>query len=198
MRFSFLAAAASLLTAFVAYAQQPPENNNAAVKPTDPIASTKWKAGATATVKWELTDKYKGNALTIRLYHGDPAHFTEDAVLGTAPAGSTSFKVNVPANLKSDWYSIRVGDDDSYSHPFLIEGTGPLPTGGPPTAAPATPTAAPTTAPASSVVPTTARASATATVTKPATASPTGAAGSLKAGSMAIGAAALVAAALAF
>ncbi|KAF9165774.1 hypothetical protein DFQ27_002155 [Actinomortierella ambigua] len=197
MRFTLLATAASLMTACLVYAQA-----TTAAYPTVPNAGTKWKAGSTVKVEWKLTDPANKTPMSIRLYHGEPTHLTEDATLGAGEAGATSAQVTLPTNLTSDWYAVRVGEDDSYSHYFIIQGTGAIPTGAPPGA---NSTALPTSSalPTSTLPATTTSASATASVTnpsatKPAGASPTGAAGALKAGSLAMGAAAVVAAAFAF
>ncbi|KAG0263940.1 hypothetical protein BG011_007773 [Mortierella polycephala] len=102
--------------------------------PTVPIAATVWNAGANVTVQWKLNASGEKAALAVDLFKGDPAHQTLVKKLGTGALGKTSLKATLPAKLDSDWYSVRIGD--SYSHYFMIKGTGPVPTGSPPTAAP--------------------------------------------------------------
>ncbi|KAF9185679.1 hypothetical protein BGZ51_002510 [Haplosporangium sp. Z 767] len=102
--------------------------------PTAPVATTVWNAGANVTVQWKLNDSGEKAALGVDLFKGDPAHQTLVKKLGTGAPGKTSLKVTLPLKLDSDWYSVRIGD--SYSHYFMIKGTGPIPTGSPPTAVP--------------------------------------------------------------
>ncbi|KAI1313421.1 hypothetical protein EDD11_002629 [Mortierella claussenii] len=169
--------------------------------PTEPIATTTWTAGQTATVAWRLNNPADKSALSIDLFKGDPAHQTLVQNLGTAPAGAVSFKVALPAKLTADWYSVRIGD--SYSHYFAIKSAaGATPSGVMPTpvttSASALPTGNATTIASSASA--TGTATGTATVTK-VTASPTtkpNGASYLSAAPMAMAAAAVVAAAMAF
>ncbi|KAF9923977.1 hypothetical protein FBU30_005963 [Linnemannia zychae] len=189
MRFSILAIAASVIGAVMAQA-------STQAYPTVPVASTVWNAGAAVTVQWKLGTPAPTTGLTVTLFKGDPAHQTQVQELGTGAVGATSLKVTLPKDLASDWYSVRIGSD-SYSHYFLIKGTGPAPTAPAPTgAAPTTATTAnPTSATSASVKPTTA-ASATTTPTVPTTNK--SAAGVLAAAPVAAAAVAVAAAAFVF
>lgn len=123
MRFSVLAIVATLLS--VTLAQQ--------AYPTVPVATTKWNAGAAVTIKWNLNTPAATAGLKIDLLTGNnPQSQTVVATLGTGAPGATKFAATLPANLKSGYYSIRIGD--SYSSYFLIQGEGPVPTGPLPTA----------------------------------------------------------------
>ncbi|KAK3840003.1 MAG: hypothetical protein JOS17DRAFT_725654 [Linnemannia elongata] len=184
MRFSVLAIVATLLS--VALGQQ--------AYPTVPVASTKWNAGAAVTIKWNLNSPAATTGLKIDLLTGNnPQSQTVVATLGTGAPGATKFAATLPANLKSGYYSVRIGD--SYSSYFLIQGEGPVPTGPLPTAATTTasPTVPSTTTstplpPSSSVVPL------PAITTTPSAPKPSGSgAGFLKAGVVAPVAAAAVA-----
>ncbi|KAF9973721.1 hypothetical protein BGZ73_003021 [Actinomortierella ambigua] len=197
MRFTFLTCAATLMASCAVYAQGP-----TAAYPTVPNAATKWKAGTTAKAVWRLTDPKNQTPMVIRLYHGEPTHLTEDGIIGTGKPGATSAEVKLEPTLPSDWYAIRVGEDDSYSHYFLIQGTGPLPVGPPPgsnttASVTATTALATTTLPVTTTTALATTTAATPTITKPSTAPPSSAA-ALKIGSLAMGAVAVVAAALAF
>ncbi|OAQ26292.1 hypothetical protein K457DRAFT_140469 [Linnemannia elongata AG-77] len=184
MRFSVLAIVATLLS--VALAQQ--------AYPTAPVATTKWNAGAAVTIKWNLNPPAATAGLKIDLLTGDnPQSQRVVATLGTGAPGATKFAATLPANLKSGYYSVRIGD--SYSSYFLIQGEGPVPTGPLPTAATTTlissipVTSSATVAPTSTVAPLP-----VITTTTPAGAKPTGSgAGFLKAGVVAPVAAAAVA-----
>ncbi|KAF9573392.1 hypothetical protein EC968_008574 [Mortierella alpina] len=99
--------------------------------PTLPVANTVWSSPSNVTVQWKLGTPPATTALAVDLFKGDPSHQTLVQKLGTGKAGATSLKVAIPAKLESNWYSIRIGD--SYSHPFVIKGTGPVPTGPAPT-----------------------------------------------------------------
>ncbi|KAH7032089.1 hypothetical protein BKA57DRAFT_220317 [Linnemannia elongata] len=184
MRFSVLAIVATLLS--VALAQQ--------AYPTAPVATTKWNAGAAVTIKWNLNPPAATAGLKIDLLTGDnPQSQRVVATLGTGAPGATKFAATLPANLKSGYYSVRIGD--SYSSYFLIQGEGPVPTGPLPTAATTTlissipVTSSATVAPTSTVAPLP-----VITTTTPAGAKPTGSgAGFLKAGVIAPVAAAAVA-----
>ncbi|KAF9130538.1 hypothetical protein BGW39_002948 [Mortierella sp. 14UC] len=132
MRFSVLAVAASLIGAAMAQVATQ-------AYPTVPVANTVWTAGTAVTVQWKLGTPAPTAGLTVTLFKGDPAHQTLVQDLGTGAAGATSLKATLPKDLASDWYSIRIGAD-SYSHYFLIKGTGPVPTAPAPTGA--TPTSA--------------------------------------------------------
>ncbi|KAG0322115.1 hypothetical protein BGZ97_008682 [Linnemannia gamsii] len=123
MRFSIVAIVATLLS--VALADQ--------AYPTAPVASTKWKAGAAVTIKWTLPPPAATTGLKIDLLTGDnPQTQRVVATLGTGAPGATKYAATLPANLKSGYYSIRIGD--SYSSYFLIQGEGAVPTGPLPTA----------------------------------------------------------------
>ncbi|KAF9146324.1 hypothetical protein BG015_011631 [Linnemannia schmuckeri] len=125
MRFSVVVIVATLLS--VALADQ--------AYPTAPVATTKWNAGAAVTIKWNLTPPAATTGLKIDLLTGDnPQSQRVVATLGTGAPGATKFAATLPANLKSGFYSIRIGD--SYSSYFQIQGEGPLPTGPLPTAVP--------------------------------------------------------------
>ncbi|KAG0064150.1 hypothetical protein BGZ89_009326 [Linnemannia elongata] len=184
MRFSVLAIVATLLS--VALAQQ--------AYPTAPVATTKWNAGAAVTIKWNLSPPAATAGLKIDLLTGDnPQSQRVVATLGTGAPGATKFAATLPANLKSGYYSVRIGD--SYSSYFLIQGEGPVPTGPLPTAATTTlissipVTSSATVAPTSTVAPLP-----VIPTTTPAGAKPTGSgAGFLKAGVVAPVAAAAVA-----
>lgn len=184
MRFSVLAIVATLLS--VALAQQ--------AYPTAPVATTKWNAGAAVTIKWNLNPPAATAGLKIDLLTGDnPQSQRVVATLGTGAPGATKFAATLPANLKSGYYSVRIGD--SYSSYFLIQGEGPVPTGPLPTAATTTllssipVTSSATVAPTSTVAPLP-----VIPTTTPAGAKPTGSgAGFLKAGVVAPVAAAAVA-----
>ncbi|KAF9296381.1 hypothetical protein BGZ88_012769 [Linnemannia elongata] len=184
MRFSVLAIVATLLS--VALAQQ--------AYPTAPVATTKWNAGAAVTIKWNLNPPAATAGLKIDLLTGDnPQSQRVVATLGTGAPGATKFAATLPANLKSGYYSVRIGD--SYSSYFLIQGEGPVPTGPLPTAATTTlissipVTSSATVAPTSTVAPLP-----VISTTTPAGAKPTGSgAGFLKAGVVAPVAAAAVA-----
>ncbi|KAK5820599.1 hypothetical protein F5H01DRAFT_338880 [Linnemannia elongata] len=184
MRFSVLAIVATLLS--VALAQQ--------AYPTAPVATTKWSAGAAVTIKWNLNPPAATAGLKIDLLTGDnPQSQRVVATLGTGAPGATKFAATLPANLKSGYYSVRIGD--SYSSYFLIQGEGPVPTGPLPTAATTTlissipVTSSATVAPTSTVAPLP-----VIPTTTPAGAKPTGSgAGFLKAGVVAPVAAAAVA-----
>ncbi|KAF9099920.1 hypothetical protein BGX29_006873 [Mortierella sp. GBA35] len=127
MRFSIIAIAATLLSTVLA--QQ--------AYPTAPIGSTKWNAGATVNIKWKLNPPAATAGLKVELLSGDnPQTQKVVANLGTGAPGATSLSVALPANLKSDFYTIRIGD--SYSAYFLIQGSGPVPSGPAPTAGTAT------------------------------------------------------------
>ncbi|KAF9957225.1 hypothetical protein BGZ70_009591 [Mortierella alpina] len=99
--------------------------------PTLPVANTVWNSPSNVTVQWKLGTPPATTALAVDLFKGDPSHQTLVQKLGSGKAGATSLKVEIPAKLESNWYSIRIGD--SYSHPFIIKGTGPVPTGHAPT-----------------------------------------------------------------
>ncbi|KAF9276624.1 hypothetical protein BGZ68_009896 [Mortierella alpina] len=132
MRFSAAILVASIIGAVMA--QQ--------AYPTLPVANTVWNSPSNVTVQWKLGTPPATTALAVDLFKGDPSHQTLVQKLGTGKAGATSLKVEIPAKLESNWYSIRIGD--SYSHPFIIKGTGPAPTGPAPTGSPSnstTPTA---------------------------------------------------------
>ncbi|KAG0081569.1 hypothetical protein BGZ90_007236 [Linnemannia elongata] len=184
MRFSVLAIVATLIS--VALAQQ--------AYPTVPVATTKWNAGAAVTIKWNLNPPAATAGLKIDLLTGDnPQSQRVVATLGTGAPGATKFAATLPANLKSGYYSVRIGD--SYSSYFLIQGEGPVPTGPLPTAATTTlissipVTSSATVAPTSTVAPLP-----VIPTTTPAGAKPTGSgAGFLKAGVVAPVAAAAVA-----
>ncbi|KAF9132415.1 hypothetical protein BGW39_000203 [Mortierella sp. 14UC] len=126
--------------------------------PTVPIASTVWNAGATVT----------------RIV----------TTLGVGSPGATSLSASLPADLKSGYYSVRIGD--SYSSYFVIRGEGPIPTGPLSTAVTTvsmlptsvTPTISPT-------IPTSSVALFPVITTTPSTPKPTNGAGSLKAGAIA-------------
>ncbi|KAG0055510.1 hypothetical protein BGZ83_008386 [Gryganskiella cystojenkinii] len=134
MRFSIIAAATALVSAVMA--QQ--------AYPTAPIGTTVWTSGASVTVKWTLNPPAAKTGLTVSLFKGDPAHQTLVQDLGVGAPGGTSLQVTIPAKLPSDWYSLRIGD--SYTHYFLIKGTGVAPT--------APPAVVTTTVPATSSAPT--------------------------------------------
>ncbi|CAO3574630.1 unnamed protein product [Mortierella alpina] len=121
MRFSAAVLVASLIGAVMA--QQ--------AYPTLPVANTIWNSPSNVTVQWKLGTPPATTALAVDLFKGDPTHQTLVQKLGAGKAGATSLKVEIPAKLESNWYSIRIGD--SYSHPFIIKGTGPVPTGPAPT-----------------------------------------------------------------
>ncbi|KAG0285952.1 hypothetical protein BGZ96_009875 [Linnemannia gamsii] len=189
MRFSVLAVAASFISAAMAQVATQ-------AYPTVPIASTVWNAGAAVTVQWKLGSPAPAAGLIVTLFKGDPAHQTKVIDLGTGAAGATSLKATLPKDLTSDWYSVRIGAD-SYSHYFLIKGTGPIPTVPAPTGVTATTSSAavpsvtntnstvkPTTAPAPTTAP-------VATVNK-------NAAGFLNAAPVVVAAVAAAAAALVF
>ncbi|KAF8949246.1 hypothetical protein BGZ47_007956 [Haplosporangium gracile] len=174
MRFSVVAIVATLLS--VVLADQ--------AYPTAPVATTKWNAGAAVTIKWDLTSPAATTGLKIDLLTGDnPQSQRVVATLGTGAPGATKFAATLPANLKSGFYSIRIGD--SYSSYFQIQGEGPLPTGPLPTAVttpvPTIPTVTTTSAPTSSIA-----SLPVITTTTPAGAKPTSGSGSgagfLKAG----------------
>ena len=184
MRFSVIAIVATLLS--VAFAQQ--------AYPTAPVAATKWNAGAAVNIKWRLNTPPATVGLKIDLLTGDnPQSQRVVTTLGTGAPGATSFAATLPANLKSGYYTIRIGD--SYSSYFLIQGEGPVPTGPLPTAATTTlastipvVTTTTTVRPISSVAPL------PVVSTTPAGAKPTGSgAGFLKAGVVAPVAAAAIA-----
>ncbi|KAG9325607.1 hypothetical protein KVV02_000632 [Mortierella alpina] len=99
--------------------------------PTLPVANTIWTSPSNVTVQWKLGTPPATTALAVELFKGDPSHQTLVQKLGTGKPGATSLKVAIPAKLESNWYSVRIGD--SYSHPFIIKGTGPVPTGPAPT-----------------------------------------------------------------
>ncbi|KAG0197104.1 hypothetical protein BGX28_009377 [Mortierella sp. GBA30] len=125
MRVFFAALAASFIGAVMA--QQ--------AYPTAPVANTTWNSPSNVTVQWKLNTPPATTGLAVDLFKGDdPTHQTLVKNLGTGKPGATSLKVQIPAKLASGWYSIRIGD--SYSHPFVIKGTGPVPTGPAPTTGP--------------------------------------------------------------
>ncbi|KAF9139055.1 hypothetical protein BGX30_008417 [Mortierella sp. GBA39] len=184
MRFSIVAIVATLLS--VALAQQ--------AYPTAPTASTKWKSGAAVNIKWKLNAPVATAGLKIDLLTGDnPQTQKVVATLGTGAPGATSFAATLPANLKSAYYSVRIGD--SYSSYFLIQGEGPVPTGPLPTAATTTATtAAPVTTTSTPVQSSSSVVPLPVITTTPVGAKPTGSgAGFLKAGVVAPVAAAAVA-----
>ncbi|KAG0345360.1 hypothetical protein BG004_003775 [Podila humilis] len=134
MRFSVVALAGSLMSAASVMAQ---------VYPTAPIASTSWKSGQNVTVSWKWNPNPVATPLEITLFTGEISHQTEVKKLGTTAANAVSFKTQIPANLASSWYSMRIGTE--WTAPFIIQGTGPVPTGPAPTAGtPATATVTPT------------------------------------------------------
>ncbi|KAG0340740.1 hypothetical protein BG000_011212 [Podila horticola] len=135
MRFPVIAIVATLLSACSVMAQQ--------AYPTVPISTTKWNAGAEVTIKWRLNAPVTKTPLAVDLLTGTSAasqHVVKS--LGTGTAGGTSFKVVLPADLASGWYSIRIGD--SYSAFFTIVGKGPVPTAPAPPSVNATATLLPT------------------------------------------------------
>ncbi|KAF9084420.1 hypothetical protein BGX29_002566, partial [Mortierella sp. GBA35] len=128
--FSIVIIIASLLS--IVFAQR--------VNPTAPTTSTIWNAGASVTVRWTLISPATTTSLKIELIGGqDPRTQKTIATLGTGVAGGTSLLVTLPANLKSDYYIVRIGD--SYSDSFIIRGTGNFPTGPAPPPADGTMTA---------------------------------------------------------
>ncbi|KAK3848319.1 MAG: hypothetical protein J3R72DRAFT_428792 [Linnemannia gamsii] len=188
MRFSVLAIAASVIGAVMAQAATQ-------AYPTVPVANTVWTAGTDVTVQWKLGTPAPTAGLTVTLFKGDPAHQQLVKELGTGAAGATSLKTTLPKDLASDWYSVRIGTD-SYSHYFLIKGTGPVPTAPAPTGV--TPTTATVATPTATVPSVT---KPTATVTASSTPTPTNnqnAAGYLTAAPVAMAAVAAAAAALVF
>ncbi|KAF9089247.1 hypothetical protein BGX29_006261 [Mortierella sp. GBA35] len=126
MRFSILAIAATVIGAAVA------QTSSSQAYPTVPVANTVWTAGSAVTVQWKQGTPAPTTGLKITLFKGDPAHQTLVQDLGTSTVGATSLKATLPKDLPSDWYSIRIGSD-SYSHYFLIKGTGPVPSAPAPT-----------------------------------------------------------------
>ncbi|KAG0292754.1 hypothetical protein BGZ96_003734 [Linnemannia gamsii] len=123
MRFSIVAVVATLLS--VALANQ--------AYPTAPVASTKWKAGTPVTIKWTLPSPAATTGLKIELLTGEnPQSQRVVATLGTGAPGATKFAATLPVDLKSGYYTVRIGD--SYSSYFLIQGEGAVPTGPLPTA----------------------------------------------------------------
>ncbi|KAG0071984.1 hypothetical protein BGZ89_008713 [Linnemannia elongata] len=189
MRFSVLAVAASLISAAVAQVATQ-------AYPTVPVANTVWNAGADVTVQWKLGSPAPTAGLLVTLFKGDPAHQTKVIDLGTGAAGATSLKATLPKDLASDWYSVRIGAD-SYSHYFLIKGTGPAPTAPAPTGVTATTSsvAVPSVTNSNSTVkPTTA----TTTTATPVATVNKNAAGYLSAAPLAMAAVAVAAAALVF
>ncbi|KAF9904774.1 hypothetical protein EC991_002344 [Linnemannia zychae] len=140
MRISVIAIVASILS--LALADQ--------AYPTAPIASTVWNAGATVTIRWKLTPPAAPAGLKVELLTGDnPQTQRVVATLGVGSPGGTSLSASLPANLKSGYYSVRIGD--SYSSYFVIRGEGPVPTGPLPTAV-TTPVAPINTPPATSTI----------------------------------------------
>ncbi|KAF9928809.1 hypothetical protein FBU30_002080 [Linnemannia zychae] len=136
MRFSIVAIVATILS--VALADQ--------AYPTAPVASTVWNAGATVNIKWKLLPPAATAGLKIELLAGDnPQTQKVVAALGVGAPGATSFSAALPADLKSGFYTVRIGD--SYSSYFTIKGDGPVPTGPMPTAGTALPTASTTATP---------------------------------------------------
>lgn len=189
MRFSIFAVAVSFIGAAMAQAASQ-------AYPTVPVASTVWTAGTTVTVQWKLGTPAPTTGLGITLFKGDPAHQTLVQDLGTSAVGATSLKVALPKDLTSDWYSLRIGTD-SYSHYFLIKGTGPVPTAPAPTGIASTTAVLPTTtASSNSTIKSTATTTAIATPTVPTVAK--NAAGYLTAAPVAMAAVAVAAAALVF
>ncbi|GJJ69115.1 hypothetical protein EMPS_01461 [Entomortierella parvispora] len=182
MRFTIIAAAATLVSAVAAQYQ---------AFITAPIGTTEWTSASSVTITWNLNATAKALPLAVDLFTGDPSHQTSVASLGTSTAGSSSIKVTLP-KVASNWYSVRVGD--SWSHYFIIKGDGAVPSGGPPTAAATTAPAATTTSAAS--LPTS---TGSATTTAVATPTPTkSGANLLSAAPAALAAVAAAAAALAF
>ncbi|KAG9061883.1 hypothetical protein KI688_007034 [Linnemannia hyalina] len=162
--------------------------------PTVPVASTKWNAGAAVNIKWKLNAPAATAGLKIDLLTGDnPQSQKVVATLGTGAPGATSFAATLPANLKSAYYSVRIGD--SYTSYFLIQGEGPVPTGPLPTPVTTTvTTTVPVTTTSKPVQSTSTFAPLPVITTTPAGAKPTGSgAGFLKAGVVAPVAAAAVA-----
>ncbi|KAG0025277.1 hypothetical protein BGZ81_007289 [Podila clonocystis] len=184
MRFSAIALAGSLMSAASVFAQ---------VYPTAPITTTVWKAGADVTVAWKWNPTPVTTPLDITLFTGEISHQTEVAKLGTSVANAVSLKVTLPADLASSWYSLRIGTE--WSAPFIIQGTGAVPTGPAPTRAASTTAALPTanTTTAASTAASTTKASATATGTP----TPTGSGANALTASMALAAAAIVAVSMA-
>ncbi|KAG0100178.1 hypothetical protein BGZ93_003644 [Podila epicladia] len=184
MRFSVIALAGSLMSASSVFAQ---------VYPTAPISSTTWKAGAEVTVAWKWNPTPVTTPLDVTLFTGEISHQTEVAKLGTSVANAVNVKVTLPANLASNWYSLRIGTE--WTAPFIIQGSGPPPTGPAPTRASSTiaalPTANATTASTSAAATTKATTATTATPT------PTGSGASALTASMALAAAAIVAVSMA-
>ncbi|KAF9326026.1 hypothetical protein BG006_010513 [Podila minutissima] len=184
MRFSVIALAGSLMSAASVFAQ---------VYPTAPISSTVWKAGNEVTVAWKWNPTPVTTPLDITLFTGEISHQTEVAKLGASVANAVNFKVTLPATLASSWYSLRIGTE--WTAPFIIQGSGPVPTGPAPTRASSATAAVPTTKAATNS--TTAAATTKATTATTAAPTPTGSGASALTASMALAAAAIVAVSMA-
>ncbi|KAF9314049.1 hypothetical protein BG003_004578 [Podila horticola] len=184
MRFSVVALTGSLMSAASVFAQ---------VYPTAPITTTVWKAGSDVTVAWKWNPTPVTTPLDVTLFTGEISHQTEVAKLGTSVANSLNLKVTVPANLASSWYSLRIGTE--WSAPFIIQGTGAIPTGPAPTSASSTIAALPTAN--ATTASTTASSTTKATTTVTGTPTPTGSGASALTASMAMAAAAIVAVSMA-
>ncbi|KAF9904582.1 hypothetical protein EC991_002571 [Linnemannia zychae] len=188
MRFSVLAVAASLIGAAMAQVATQ-------AYPTVPVANTVWTAGTAVTVQWKLGSPAPTAGLSVTLFKGDPAHQTLVQELGTGAVGATSLKATLPKDLASDWYSIRIGAD-SYSHYFLIKGTGPVPTAPAPTGI--TPTTATVATPSATTNSTLKPTTVTSATPTPTVSKSENAAGFLTAAPVAMAAIAAAAAALVF